>query len=153
MANPSKQKGTAGETAVVRWFRCHGFAQADRQPLRGNRDAGDIDLAPGIVLEVKAYRLPLGVPTTAQLATWLGQCEAERINAGAVHCPLIVKRPGTADVGRWHAYLTLGDFATMTGAFVPDGADGHPVMVPVALLATILRSCGYGDALTTLEAS
>ena len=48
---------------AVRWFRDHGFPQADRQPLRGNRDAGDLDLAPGVVVEVKAHKLPTGHPT------------------------------------------------------------------------------------------
>ena len=147
MANPSKSKGTSAETACVRWFRLNGFTGADRQPLRGNRDAGDLDLAPGLVAEIKAYRLPLGTPTAGQLAAWLDQADMEKVNAGARHCPLIVKRPGTTDVGRWFAYLPFGDFALLTGAFVPEDLDTAPVMMTVAHLAVVLRACGYGSPL------
>ena len=145
MSNPPRAKGTAGETAFVRWARLHGFPMADRQPLRGRLDTGDVDLCPGIVVEIKSYRLPMGVPTTGQLTAWLGQADTEKRNAGARYCPLVVKRPGTTDVGRWFAYLPMSDFALLTGAFVPGRVDIDPVMLNVATLAAVLRSCGYGD--------
>lgn len=147
MANPSKKKGTGGETACVRWFQDHGFPQADRQPLRGNRDAGDLDLTPGIVAEVKAYRLPTGYPTAGQLEVWMMQAALEKANAGAAYCPLIVKRPGTTDVGRWFAFLPLGDFAMLTGGTTPLEADDHPIQLTVEALALTLRKSGYGAPL------
>jgi len=140
MTNP---KGTANETLSARWFRAHGFPGADRKPKYGNLDRGDLDLAPGLVAEVKAYKLPTGHPTEGQLVKWMAQAAAERRNAGANYCPLIVKRPGTTDVGRWFAYLTFADLALLTGAFVPRDADE----VTVSALTLILRSAGYGNPL------
>lgn len=152
MANPSKAKGTAGETACVRWLRLNGFPYADRQPLRGNRDAGDLVLGPGVVAEVKAYRLPTGYPTALQLQLWLAQAAVEKDNAGAAYCPLIVKRPGTADVGRWFAFLPLGEFALLTGALIPLAADDEVVQLTVAGLALTLRAGGYGTPLHEVSA-
>ncbi|GAB3080913.1 hypothetical protein GCM10027053_51730 [Intrasporangium mesophilum] len=153
MANPSKAKGTQGETACVRWFQDHGgFPMADRQPLRGNRDTGDIALCPGIVVEVKAYRLATGYPTAGQLETWLDQCAVEKANAGAAYCPLIVKRPGTTDVSRWFAFLPLGDFAMLTGALTPLEADDQAVQLTVAALALVFRAAGYGTPLNEVYA-
>ena len=145
--NPSKSKGTAAETLAVRWFRANGFPQADRQPLRGNRDTGDLDIAPGVVVEVKAHKLPTGHPTSGQVATWMAQSGLERDNAGARYCPLVVKRPGTTDVGRWFAFVTFADLAMLTGAFVPRDVDDVPVSLPVSALAAVLRSAGYGEPL------
>jgi hypothetical protein len=145
--NPSKAKGTAAETLAVRWFRAHGFPMSDRQPLRGNRDTGDLDLCPGLVVEVKAHKLPTGHPTSGQIATWMAQSQLERVNAGASYCPLVVKRPGTTDVGRWFAFITFADLAILTGAFVPRDIDTVPVSLPVSALAAVLRSAGYGDPL------
>lgn len=143
--NPSKAKGTAAETLTVRWFRDNGFPMADRQPLRGNRDAGDLDLAPGVVVEVKAHKLPTGHPTSGQVATWMAQSQLERTNAGAAYCPLVVKRPGTTDVGRWFAFVTFADLAMLTGGFVPRVVDEVTVTMPVSALAMVLRSAGYGE--------
>jgi hypothetical protein len=148
MTNRSKAKGTSAETACVRWLHLHGFPHADRQPLRGNKDAGDIALTAGLVGEVKAYRLPTGYPTPAQLALWLEQAAAEKANAGAKHCVLIVKRPGTTDVGRWYAFLPLGEFALLTEAsHIPLSIDELPVMLPVAAMVAVLRKAGFGTPL------
>jgi len=38
MANPSKAKGTAWESMLVKWLRENGFPDADRSPLRGSLD-------------------------------------------------------------------------------------------------------------------
>ena len=150
--NKPKAKGTAAETAVVRWFREHGFPHSDRQPLRGNRDAGDIALTAGVVLEVKAHRTAAaGQPGPMQLAEWMAQAALERYNAGAAHCPLIVKRAGTADVGRWFAYLPLAELVVLTGG--PDTTRTAPVCLTVAALATLLRDAGYGATINFEESA
>jgi hypothetical protein len=148
MANPSKNKGTAAETAVVRWARDNGYPGADRQPLRGNRDAGDIDLCPGIVLEVKNHAGgAVGQPKPGLLHTWMAQAELERLNAGALFCPLVVKRGGTSDPGRWFAYLKARDVAALMGAPLdvvdPDAA----WCTSLGSLVQLLRHVGYGTAL------
>ena len=148
MSNPPRKKGTRAETALVTWARNHGFAGADRQPLRGTRDQGDATLAPGIIIEVKAHRLPTGYPTRGQLDTWMGQTRTEAVNAGADLGILVVKRPGTQDVGRWFAHIWTTDWLDILDAPAaawPVGITGSVVMLPLADLAVILRHAGYGD--------
>jgi len=57
----SKQKGTAAETAVVRYLRSlnfqhagPAFPNAERRALSGGKDMGDIAGIPDTVIEVKA---------------------------------------------------------------------------------------------------
>lgn len=149
--NKPKAKGTAAETAVVKYARLHGFGGADRQPLRGNRDAGDIGLCPGVVLEIKAHKSAgTGQPAAGQLAVWMAQAETERVNAGALMCPLVVKRTGTVDPGRWWAYMTATVVAELlNGAPIwrehPEAS--APICMSVASMVSFLRSNGYGDPL------
>lgn len=144
MTNP---KGTQTETAAAKWLQLHGFPGCQRKPKYGNRDRGDLNLTAGIIVQVKAWTLPTGTPQAAQLTKWMGQAAAQKANAGAAYCPLIVKRPGTTDVGRWFAFLTFADLALLTGAFVPLDLDDVPVSMPVSALALLLRSAGYGEPL------
>lgn len=152
MSNPSKNKGTAAETLVVRWARNNGYPHADRQPLRGNRDAGDVTLCPGVIVEVKNRRLPTGVPTAGDLTEWMRQTELEREAARADVGVLVVKRNGTTDVGRWFAYvtaLTLAELLTLH-ALPPWSARVNvhaPVCLAMADLTNLMRATGWGDAL------
>ena len=59
MANPSKNKGTAAETAVVRHAWAQGFTDAERIALSGANDQGDVVLMrePKIIIEVKAGKV------------------------------------------------------------------------------------------------
>lgn len=150
MANPPRKKGTAGETAVVAWMREHGFAWADRQPLRGNRDAGDLTLCPGVIVEVKSYA---GAPGRGQapqavLEAWMRQTETERENARADVGILIVKRNGTTDVGRWFAYVTAWTLAELVAGTTQGFASQAlhaPVCLAVADLVGLLRAAGWGE--------
>lgn len=157
MSNPSKNKGTAAETAVVRWARDHGYPHADRQPLRGNRDAGDIALTPGVIVEVKNRRLPTGIPTAVDLTEWMRQTESEREVARADVGILVVKRNGTTDPGRWFAYVTawtIAEIITGTSGAVhvhDDRALGAPVCLTLADLTVLLRGAGWGQRLDVDE--
>ena len=158
MSNPSKSKGTAAETALVRWLRANGFPGADRQPLRGGRDQGDVALCPGVVVEVKYHAGPAatGQPTAATLAAWLDEVDVEQSNAGAAVAFLVVKRKGTTDPGRWFAYVHLSTFVDLTDpeepCILPDGlAHDPPVQLAVADLAALLRAAGYGDPIAQRE--
>ena len=149
MSNPSKRRGTAAETACVRWFRANGFPHADRQPLRGNRDAGDLALTAGVVAEVKAVsKGGTGQPPAQLLGSWMAQAEAERVNANAEHCLLIVKRAGTTDVAKWWCYLTVRDMGLLLAE-----VDLHlavwsgPVCMSVQTATQLLRVAGYGAPL------
>lgn len=97
MSNPSKQKGTAAETALTRWLQVNGYPDAHRQPLSGSKDKGDIWLRPFLIAEVKSHK----TWTDLDIDRWLDEAETERINASADECWLIVKRPGKASPANW----------------------------------------------------
>ncbi len=83
----AKSKGTAFETAVVRYLRECGWPHAERRATRGARDAGDIAGIAGVAIEVKnAARVCL--------AEWLDEAMVERDNAGARHGVVWFKRRG-----------------------------------------------------------
>jgi len=149
MSNPSKQKGTACETAIVRFLRANGFGGADRQPLRGNRDAGDIAVCPGIIIEAKTSKRtgPPGLPPEQLLATWLDQTELERVNAGAAIGLLVIKRHGTTNPGRWLCWWRLEHLAdVLADGRYADIVWSAPVMLDLANTVELLRQSGYGDA-------
>lgn len=151
MSNPSKAKGTAVETAIVRYLRANGFPFADRQPLRGGRDQGDITACPGIIIEAKTSKRtgPTGLPSEQLLATWLDQTELERVNAGAAVGLLVVKRHGTTDPGRWHCWWpvdVLGSLSAGTAVQTGYGVTLH-AMLSLADSTFLLRAGGYGTGI------
>lgn len=104
----SRQKGTAAETAVVKWLRANGWEDADRHPLRGQADQGDIKAISNTVLEVKNHR-------SYQIPAWLREVEVEKQNAKAEFGAVIIKPNGVglASVDQWWAVLTVSDFAKL----------------------------------------
>jgi hypothetical protein len=113
----SKAKGTAAETAVVRFLRTIGFAQAERRTLGGTHDRGDIAGLPGVVIEVKNC-------ARQELAAWVAEAEAERDNDGASLGVVWHKRRGKADPRDW--------FVTMSGLQFGYLLREHMEMPPVA---------------------
>ena len=108
MSNPRKDKGTRRETAAKRYLRDAGWPDADRQPLRGNRDCGDLIICrqPHIVGEVK-YRDRAF--SDAQVLRWLEETEREAVHAGADLAVLIVARKGVR-VEYWDAVMAANDW-------------------------------------------
>ena len=104
--NPSKAKGTKAETAVVRYAQANGFPDAERLALHGTNDIGDIRLAPGLILEVKAGKAAQGA-SLRQIDKWLAEAQREADNAHADMCALIVQRRGFGieRVEWWEAWL------------------------------------------------
>ena len=98
----SKQraKGTAFETAVVRFLQENGFQYAERRALHGDTDRGDITGTPALVWECKNHK-------TLKLSEWVRETETERHNDGADYGVLVVKRAGIGDVGKAYAIMTL----------------------------------------------
>ena len=117
----AKQKGTAAETALVRFLQGQGFPNAERRALGGGgfgEDLGDITGIPALCMEVKnhkAYHIP----------AWIKETETERINAKADFGILVVKPVGvglTSDkVGQWWGIM------------------------PMQQMMDLLRDAGYGD--------
>lgn len=118
--NASRNKGTRAETAVVRWARANGFPDADRAPLRGTADTGDITGIPSHVISVKwrAGNQPMAWPL------WLRDLERMQDNGTRDWCDGVTSRPsglvicnraGIADVGRWYAVTTVADYFDLFG--------------------------------------
>lgn len=118
MANPSRNKGTAAETAVVRWFHEQGETQVDRHPLRGSKDVGDIRGVPSCVVSVKMR----GRDKPMDFSGWLRDLDKMKRNQweldraapyGATEPPtglLVVRRVGYPDVGDWYAVQRVADW-------------------------------------------
>ena len=99
----SRAKGTAAETAVVKYLNENGFPYAERRALQGVNDRGDVAGIPGVVLEVKnAKRI--------DLAGWIKELEIEMSNAGASVGALVIKRVGKTDPGEWYAVMKFNNF-------------------------------------------
>ena len=110
-----RQKGTAAETAVVKYLRARNWSKADRHPLRGTLDQGDISGIPDTVLEVKNCR-------TYTIPAWLRELEAEKKNANATTGAVIIKPNGVGleKVGQWWAVMTMDDFMELIYEYVGD---------------------------------
>lgn len=93
-----RQKGTAAETAVVKYLRDNGFPYAERRALHGTNDKGDITGCGPIVFEVKDHG-------TLKLSEWLSELREEMINADAQTGAVVAKKRGTLKVADWYAVL------------------------------------------------
>jgi hypothetical protein len=136
MTNPSKRKGTAAETAVVRYARVNGFPQADRLTLSGRYDRGDVLLCPGAILEVKAGK-SAQTASYGQILAWLKETEREREHAHADTAALVVQRQGygLSRVEMWEFwYHAVYPFPGVAQRPLADGL-------------LMLRHSGWGDPL------
>ena len=137
MTNKSRIKGTAAETAVVRYLRANGFEDADRPALHGANDIGDIIGIPDTCIEVKNCK-------TVTIEPWLKELRREYENSGAMYGGLWVKRYRHSSPEDWPVYIP-GDMAEKLQLF-RHGLYPVPgyVMVPGsvfvwALAAEVLR--------------
>lgn len=107
MSNPPKQKGTAWETAVVRYLADHGLP-ARRKALTGNKDEGDIELidVPGIAIEAKNCK-------GQSLAQWVDEAVAEAVNAGARVGVVWHHRRGAGSPGGGYVTMAGGHFTEL----------------------------------------
>lgn len=97
--NPSKQKGTAFETAVVRYLSVHG---ARRNALSGAADNGDIRVG-AWTLEAKCRRV-------YDFGNALDEARFEAGNALTPYYAAVLKRNGRGDVARAFVVLDLETF-------------------------------------------
>lgn len=88
MTNPAKSKGTAWETAIVRYLTGRGLP-ARRKVLGGRFDKADLEIEglPDIVIEAKnrrgRQREGQAPSEKSALAEWVDEAVAEAANAGA----------------------------------------------------------------------
>lgn len=114
MSNPSKQKGTEGETAVLRAFRTllnvpeH---RSRRMTLAGQHDLGDVhvELPDGhlLAIEVKAGK-QADAASLGDIGAWQTEANTEARNAKA-EAMLVVKRRGVGPerAALWRAFIQL----------------------------------------------
>ena len=100
-ANPSKRKGTAWESEVVRYLSERGFPEARRNVQYGAKDIGDVGGVPYFALEAKNVQ-------SITLADFVKQANREAGNAGEPFGAVVVKKRN-ASTG--DAYFVM-DFET-----------------------------------------
>lgn len=89
--NRSKAKGTAWETACVRWLEQF-IAGVRRKVLAGSADEGDLTWgSERVVIECKNV-------ATLAVPKWIREAEAEAINAGAEFGAVLYKVQGKGQV-------------------------------------------------------
>lgn len=84
MSNPSKKKGTAAETRVVKYLKEKGL-DAERLALHGSKDEGDVRFynqwLDEFRLEIKAGKQTEN-PNRKLFEEWVGQTMIEQMNSG-----------------------------------------------------------------------
>lgn len=103
----SRAKGTAFETAVVRYLNEHGYPYAERRALAGTNDKGDIAGVPGVMFECKAVR-------TITLAEFMGQVDVQKANAQAQIGVAVIKRR-QKPIGKAYVVMDLEQFVELIG--------------------------------------
>ena len=111
-----KQKGTAAETAVVRYMKQFGW-NVERRALTGSADMGDITGTP-VVIEVKNHKI-------MNLAEWVDEAIVEAKNAMVAVGVVWHKRRGKGSPGDWYVTMTGHAFLTLLDA--AEAADGDDI--------------------------
>lgn len=114
MANKSKQKGTSFETMIKEYLNNNGFPDAERTPLKGGADTGDINgvknrnSGRNAIFQCKNQK-------SFQLSQWLDDTVEQAKNKGDAVPALIVKRPnkGVSSLGDTYAVLRLSDLVDL----------------------------------------
>lgn len=105
----NKAKGTAWETACVNFLRIAGFQWADRVPLSGARDRGDVTIGPGSpVIECKSQ-------ARHSLSEWLDEAHVEARNANAPFGVVWFKRRGKSSAGDGFVLMDGRTFVQLLG--------------------------------------
>ena len=117
MSNPSKQRGSAFESGLVKYLRELGH-DAERLALRGARDEGDLILrrngieTPAGLIGPRRFVIEAKATARLDLAGWIAQAQVERDNyeqhrdlpPGSVFYVVVHKR---RQHGTGKAYVTL----------------------------------------------
>lgn len=106
MANRSKARGTAAESAVVTYLRSRYWPHAERRALSGALDKGDIAGIPSVVCEIKDHK-------ALTIGPWLNEALVEQANANADVGVVWAKRRGHTDPGEWFVFMTGEQFTEL----------------------------------------
>jgi hypothetical protein len=145
--NRPKRIGTAGESAVKRYAQANGFPGAERLPLSGSKDIGDVSLAPGVMVEVKAGKSAQNA-SAQQITDWLEETERERVNGGWTIALLVTQSRGFGPgrVPQWNARFLRGSdiVECAADAFIFN----YPIAVSLEHALLMLRRAGWGNPIT-----
>jgi hypothetical protein len=109
VTNPSKRKGDRFELAVAKALRLLGYPHAERTRAGWAEDRGDINAAPGLVVQCKdVARKEWGV--------WLRELADQVRHARADHGVLVVKQRGNPNAAEALAVMTLEDWTRLARA-------------------------------------
>jgi len=156
MVNKPKAIGTTCESAVVKLARLSGFPHAERVPLHGATDLGDVRLTPGltagVIVEVKGGKAA-ETASDGQIWEWLVETQREALAAGADVGMLVTKRAGyaAARAEHWWAHWTLGTMPRLGDFYYAELVSYAPVRMVLRDALTLLRTVGYGEPLAELE--
>lgn len=147
-----KDIGTAAESAVVKYLRANGFPNARRNALAGRGDVGDVEVCPGVMIEVKAGQRAR-VASDNVIVEWLAETEKERVNAGADVGLLVTVRAGvgTNNAGRWWAIMPMDQFVALASHNASERIHlgRAPVRVSLDTLLFLLLQAGYPEGTDT----
>ena len=149
MANPSKAKGTAAETAVVRLAAAMGIP-AKRVALAGAADQGDVWLWPEgdgarVVVEVKSRSKAW---TWTEIHKWWAEAEAEALRVPNCDVTLlVVKRHGSGapSAADWFAFALTNDLLPWemgSTSLYHGGPQNVPGMWPLGALLSWMQRFG-----------
>lgn len=122
MVNRPKQKGTAAETAVAKYLVARGFTGAERRPLHGSVDKGDVRVTRRIIAQVKAGKMA-ETASENQLDRWLEETTTQAINAGEDFLGILVtKAAGVSgdNAHNWYGHTTLAVLNYLQGNELTD---------------------------------
>jgi hypothetical protein len=135
----AKAMGTAVETGAVNWLAHNGFPDAERLPLAGASDRGDIRLQSNPLIIAECKRAKLGV----HLKPWMRELATEVSNAKADAGILIAAQRGVgvARAGLWFAAMSFESFRCIVAADSTLG--GERVMVGCEFLSPVKLNSSY----------
>ena len=107
-----------GASAFVKYLAINGFPYAERRVQHGALDEGDITGTPCLTFEVTNRN-------KYAIRQWLKEANAEKANARADYCPLIIKPVGVGltKVADWWAVLPVVGCLDVSAIDVTDGFD------------------------------
>jgi hypothetical protein len=156
-----RDRGVVTERKLATFLREHGFPHAERAVKTGvvtrTRtvvDPGDITGTPGLVWQSKALR-PL-TRAENEVPAWMLETEQQRAGANADLGVLVLRRD-QRPVEQWFGFVPLLDLYRLRGVELLEPLHSAtadrivaltmPARLYLADLVTLLRSCGYGEAL------
>lgn len=107
----AKSLGTGVETATAAWLRSNGFSEAERLPLSGALDRGDVRICADPLIIAECKRGKRGI----RLTPWMRELRREVDNAGASLGILVSDPPGLGvrRVGQWFVAVDHPSFVEL----------------------------------------